>query len=426
MTDTNTNPSPSTTLRRSRDQKIFAGVCGGLGEHFGINAWWFRWAFIILAFFGFAGVALYILAWLLIPRADGSDSVAGGWFDDLDLSDAGTLFGVILIGVAALIVATSVFDISGAIVVAVALGVVGFLLYRGDLRPPVNATIARDDDDPGQGGPSIPEDEPPDASEDETSKNETDSAPADTPSAGAAASVATKPPKVEKPPKVKKPKPPPSMLGRLTMAVMLIALSSMALVEVADIAHFQAYEYAAVALGAVALGLLIGAWIGRAYWLIMIGLLIAPVLFFSALLPNVADWSVGDPHYLPTSAQDVPDTYDLGAGQLTIDLTQLTAEEFVEVGEIDADLGLGQLVVRLPSDVGATVDAEVGIGAVTGGHGVGSSVLRNYEYSGVRVDQVFTIGSPPHDLRLNLEVGMGEISIRYVGRFGLGDNGSEG
>jgi len=90
MTGNNSNPSPSTTLRRSKDHKVFAGVCGGLGEHFDINAWWFRWAFIILAFFGLAGIALYVLAWLLIPRADGTGSVAGGWFDELDLSDAGT------------------------------------------------------------------------------------------------------------------------------------------------------------------------------------------------------------------------------------------------------------------------------------------------------------------------------------------------
>ena len=70
MTDYNSTPSSSTTLRRSDDQRIFAGVCGGLSEHFGINAWWFRWAFIILTFFGFAGVAIYIAAWLLIPDAD--------------------------------------------------------------------------------------------------------------------------------------------------------------------------------------------------------------------------------------------------------------------------------------------------------------------------------------------------------------------
>ncbi len=426
MTGNNTNPNSSTTLRRSADEKIFAGVCGGLGEHFDINAWWFRWAFIILAFFGFAGFALYILAWLLIPRSDGTESVAGGWFEDLDMSDAGTLFGVILIGVAALIVATSVFHISGAIVIAVALGLVGFLLYRGDIRPPVNVTITKDDDDPGSGGPP-----PSPVKQSLASEDTTDTVPAESTAAGTAAfaaagSVATKPPKAPKPPKVKKPKPPRSMLGRLTMAVVLIGVSLMTLLELANVVHFQPFEYAAVAMGIVALGLIVGAWIGRAHWLIVIGLLIAPVLFFSALLPKVAEWSVGDPGFLPTSAADVPESYDLGIGQLTVDLTQLTAEELADIGRIDAEVGLGQLVVRLPSGFGATVSAEVGVGAITGADVFGPATLDTYQYSGVGVDQVFTIGDAPYDLFLDLEVGMGEISIQSVGQPELGVGGSEG
>jgi phage shock protein PspC (stress-responsive transcriptional regulator) len=428
MTENNTNPNSSTTLRRSADEKIFAGVCGGLGEHFDINAWWFRWAFIILAFFGFAGFALYILAWLLIPRSDGTDSVAGGWFEDLDMSDAGTLFGVILIGVAALIVATSVFHISGAIVIAVALGLVGFLLYRGDIRPPVNVTITKDDD-PDPGGPS-----PSQVKASQTSEETIDTTPADSSAAGAAAfatagAVATKPPKppkAPKPPKVRKPKPPRSMLGRLTMAVMLIGVSVMALLELANVVHFQPFEYAAVAMGIVALGLIVGAWIGRAHWLIVIGLLIVPVLFFSALLPKVSEWSVGDPGHLPTSAADVPESYELGIGQMTVDLTQLTAEELTNVGRIDAEVGLGKLIVRLPSGIGATVSAEVGVGAVTGVDVFGPAVLDTYQYSGVGVDQVFTIGNAPYDLFLDLEVGMGEISIQSVGQSGAGISGSEG
>jgi phage shock protein PspC (stress-responsive transcriptional regulator) len=428
MTDYNTSPNPSTTLRRSDDQRIFAGVCGGLGKHFGINAWWFRWAFIILAFFGFAGIAIYIAAWLLIPDAGSTESIAGGWFEDLDLSDTGTLFGVVLIGVAALIIATSVFHISGAIVIAVAMGIVGFLLYRGDIRPPTKTPPTVDDDIT-----TVIDDD----GIVEVTQVETVETSAAEEAAGAAVpvvatSVATKPPKAQtsqrppKPPKEKKPRPPKSMLGRLTMAVMLIVLSTMALLELADTVHFEPYAYAAAAMGVVAVGLLVGAWIGRAYWLIIIGLLIAPVLFFSSLLPRVADWSVGDPGYLPTSAEEIPESYDLGVGQLTVDLTQLSAEEISKVGAIEASVGMGQLVVRLPSYVGATVNAEAGVGAVTGGQAFGSSVVNTYEYSGVGVDQVFTIGSPPHDLLLSLEVGMGEISIRYVEELELNVNGIEG
>lgn len=58
------------TLRRSRHNRMLAGVCGGLSEFFGISAFWFRLAFLI-AFIpgGVPGIALYLLAWIIIPKA---------------------------------------------------------------------------------------------------------------------------------------------------------------------------------------------------------------------------------------------------------------------------------------------------------------------------------------------------------------------
>ena len=56
-------------LRRSRSDWMIAGVCGGLGEFFGINPWWFRLGFLIaLIPGGVPGVAIYLLLWLIIPR----------------------------------------------------------------------------------------------------------------------------------------------------------------------------------------------------------------------------------------------------------------------------------------------------------------------------------------------------------------------
>lgn len=55
-------------LRRSRRNRIFAGVCGGLGEFFGISSFWFRLAFLIaLIPGGVPGLLVYFLAWLVIP-----------------------------------------------------------------------------------------------------------------------------------------------------------------------------------------------------------------------------------------------------------------------------------------------------------------------------------------------------------------------
>jgi len=59
------------TLRRSRHNRLLAGVCGGLSEFFGISVFWFRLAFLI-AFIpgGVPGIGLYMLCWLIIPKAE--------------------------------------------------------------------------------------------------------------------------------------------------------------------------------------------------------------------------------------------------------------------------------------------------------------------------------------------------------------------
>jgi phage shock protein C len=57
-------------LRRSRRNRVVAGVCGGLEEFFGISAFWFRLAFLIaLLPGGVPGFALYVLMWLIVPSA---------------------------------------------------------------------------------------------------------------------------------------------------------------------------------------------------------------------------------------------------------------------------------------------------------------------------------------------------------------------
>ena len=58
----------SRVLRRSRRNRMLAGVCGGLAEFFGISAFWFRLAMII-AFIpgGVQGVLIYFLLWIMVP-----------------------------------------------------------------------------------------------------------------------------------------------------------------------------------------------------------------------------------------------------------------------------------------------------------------------------------------------------------------------
>ncbi|HEX2979380.1 MAG TPA: PspC domain-containing protein [Anaerolineaceae bacterium] len=65
----NTTRRPA--LRRSRTNRVVAGICGGLSEFFGISAFWFRLGFLIAMIpGGVPGLGLYIIMWLLIPQAE--------------------------------------------------------------------------------------------------------------------------------------------------------------------------------------------------------------------------------------------------------------------------------------------------------------------------------------------------------------------
>ncbi|MEX0789476.1 MAG: PspC domain-containing protein, partial [Actinomycetota bacterium] len=59
-------------LFRSRNQRIIAGVAGGLGERFGIDPVLVRIAFALLSLSGLAGVVLYAVLWATLPEADGA------------------------------------------------------------------------------------------------------------------------------------------------------------------------------------------------------------------------------------------------------------------------------------------------------------------------------------------------------------------
>ena len=62
-----TNRGP---LRRSRRNRVIAGVCGGLAEFYGISAFWFRLAFVIaLIPGGLPGLGPYIILWIIVPKA---------------------------------------------------------------------------------------------------------------------------------------------------------------------------------------------------------------------------------------------------------------------------------------------------------------------------------------------------------------------
>ena len=59
-------------LRRDPSRRILGGVCAGIAERLGVDPLLVRVGFIALALAGGLGVALYALAWMAIPAAEGA------------------------------------------------------------------------------------------------------------------------------------------------------------------------------------------------------------------------------------------------------------------------------------------------------------------------------------------------------------------
>lgn len=63
-------------LKRSRNDRILAGVCGGIARWSGIDVAVVRILFVVLALFGGGGILAYLLCWLLIPNEGASQTEA--------------------------------------------------------------------------------------------------------------------------------------------------------------------------------------------------------------------------------------------------------------------------------------------------------------------------------------------------------------
>ncbi|MFA5930101.1 MAG: PspC domain-containing protein [Candidatus Micrarchaeia archaeon] len=53
---------------RSKKNKMLAGVCGGIAEYFEIDPVLVRLLFVLFTLMGFAGIILYLVAWLIMPE----------------------------------------------------------------------------------------------------------------------------------------------------------------------------------------------------------------------------------------------------------------------------------------------------------------------------------------------------------------------
>jgi phage shock protein C len=100
-----TDPTPpdarSTTdaprrLRRSREDRLIFGVCGGLGRYFGIDPVLVRIVFVLLVIFGASGVLLYLIGLIAIPSAEPGTEPATATRPFVSASPA-VIFGAVLV-----------------------------------------------------------------------------------------------------------------------------------------------------------------------------------------------------------------------------------------------------------------------------------------------------------------------------------------
>jgi phage shock protein C len=121
-------------LHKSCRDKMIWGVCGGLGEYFGIDPVVVRLAFVAAALAGGASLLVYLILAIVLPEGQPGDAVAP------PTAGGAVLAGALLIGVGALLLAANVgwfarFD-EGTLwpVLLIVLGLA--LLVRQRERPP--------------------------------------------------------------------------------------------------------------------------------------------------------------------------------------------------------------------------------------------------------------------------------------------------
>jgi phage shock protein C len=64
-------------ITRSRNDRMLAGVAGGLAAMFGVDPLIVRLAFVLLAALNGFGLILYIVLWLLVPNEDSMSDARG-------------------------------------------------------------------------------------------------------------------------------------------------------------------------------------------------------------------------------------------------------------------------------------------------------------------------------------------------------------
>lgn len=350
-------------LYRSVDDRKVAGVAGGLGRHLNIDPTILRVLFVVLCFFGGAGLLLYGAAWLLVPedgRTHGTIATSPSTRNAL-LITAGVIGALLLVG-----------DSWHGIgfpwpVMVVGIGVLLYMLLKRRGEPAETA----------------PEQVPPWVQSEVA------------PSATAPAYYQPRP----------RPDRGPKLFG-FTLAMIALALGSLGLYEAAGGGVADA-AYPALALTIVGLMLVVGAFVGKAGGLIFLGLISTFALLASSVGGTFGSLNEDHDEHLrvaPVSAAAVRSDYRIDSGQMTVDLSGVTDPEKLDGRVIHLDGGAGEIRVTLPRDVRSRVVADIG--------GPGQIELPGRSVGGIGNHLEHTYGDGTATVTIDTHVSIGHIDVR--------------
>lgn len=390
---------------------MLGGVAAGLADYAGIDPIVVRVAFVVLTFLGGVGIFLYLLGWLMIPPASSLSSSRGiptralGW-----VRGRSTWVGVILLVVGSVLVADRLGVWHPTVFWGVTLLAVGIVLFREDRRPQQRSSADMPGSEPAGSGPSEPV-VPVSGSEPATF---TGTSEPPLPSTRSRTGVGwaprwpfrTRQAAPSSPPRLPRERSP---LGWLAMGVVLLAVGCAAALSEGGVIHLELAQVMALALALLGVGLLAGAWRGRARWLILPGILLIPLVLGASLIDVPISGGFGNRYVNPLSIAEIHGPYELSAGDLVIDLTSLSFGPAAV--SIDATVAAGRISVVVPESVSIVVTAHAGAGRVA---------LFGQADQGFRVDVARTSSIPGSltNLILNLKTGIGEIVVYRAYRGG--------
>jgi phage shock protein PspC (stress-responsive transcriptional regulator) len=389
--------------------RVVAGVAVALGRATNTDPVLWRVLFAVLTLAGGFGLFAYVVGWLLIPAEGDTGSPLEALFGRGRSSASPVL--VVIVGIITALAASSfVYDglRPALLVVALIAGAV-ILLGRNNANrswqppPPPPPVTTPPPADPTMGFPPVPEPTvaapaypaPPGYRAPFAPRGPYASSPYPYPGPGAPPAPPATPPR------------PPSRLGRFTLSLLLLVLGLVAIIDIVNHDSVPAAGYAAAALATVGVGLLVGAWFGRARGLIAWGLVLTVVLGISSAVGHVGPLrgSAGDVSWEPVGLVQLSDRYEHGFGNATLDLRQVPFDG--QNRDVSVRLNAGNLNIYVPENVDVEVHARVNVG--------NADVFDN-RWDGVNTPQHTVVnngsdGPGGGHLRLDIQLNAGDLEV---------------